>query len=182
MKDCKVCGPLLHCICEPQDKELPAGCDKCTSTFPCEETCGGDPFATPPQPKPAGERLEPCPFCGSEGRVYAPESEDIEWAACCSNNDCIMHPWETFLTKQEATKAWNTRTPSDHTENPKRRLEEATRINEPWPTKDIIAKLVEAANILMDDANYDGYGWEEIKAAIGAAQDFLKTAKQGDQR
>ncbi len=29
---------------ETTTKELPAGCKGCQSTFPCEETCGADPF------------------------------------------------------------------------------------------------------------------------------------------
>jgi len=40
---------------------------------------------------------------------------------------------------------------------------------EPWPTRDVLAKLAEAARILFRLHNYDGHGWEQINAATLAA-------------
>ena len=54
--------------------------------------------------------LLPCPFCGGLGELV--ESFDI-WFVMCSNGDCPVGP-DTIdscldSTKEESTKAWNTR-------------------------------------------------------------------------
>ncbi len=46
-------------------------------------------------------------------------------------------------------------------------------IDTPWPARDVVAKLVEAADILLDDKNYDGHGWETIHQARQVAREFL---------
>lgn len=35
-----------------------------------------------------------------------------------------------------------------------------------WPLRDVLAKLIEASEILMHQKNYDGHGWEQISHAI----------------
>ncbi len=45
----------------------------------------------------------------------------------------------------------------------------------PWPAKDVVLKLVEATNILLDEKNYDGHGYEEMCAAKDAALKWLKS-------
>lgn len=48
-----------------------------------------------------------------------------------------------------------------------------------WPARDVVAKLVAAAVILLDDHDYDGHGWEEINAARDVARRHLRaTAKK----
>lgn len=41
---------------------------------------------------------------------------------------------------------------------------------DPWPLKDVLAKLIEAAEILLVKKDYDGHGWEEIHHAINRAK------------
>jgi hypothetical protein len=36
----------------------------------------------------------------------------------------------------------------------------------PWPTTDIILKLVEATDILLHHHNYDGHGYELLQGAM----------------
>lgn len=48
-------------------------------------------------------------------------------------------------------------------------------MDEPWPLRDILAKLVEAADILLDDKDYDGHGWEEIAGCRDRAKAILAT-------
>lgn len=43
----------------------------------------------------------------------------------------------------------------------------------PWPARDIVAKLVEASDLLLDHCNYDGDGWEGIHTARAHARDWL---------
>lgn len=45
--------------------------------------------------------------------------------------------------------------------------------NSPWPMAEVLAKLCEAADILLDDKNYDGHGHELIDAARREARMFL---------
>ena len=45
-------------------------------------------------------------------------------------------------------------------------------IDSSWPPRDCVAKLIEASNILLNDKNYDGHGYEEICAARDAAKKF----------
>jgi hypothetical protein len=42
-----------------------------------------------------------------------------------------------------------------------------------WPTVDVIAKLVEAAEILLHRCDYDGHGYEEIAACVERAKELL---------
>ncbi len=43
----------------------------------------------------------------------------------------------------------------------------------PWPLRDVVQKLVEAANILLDDKGYDGHGHEGIAIARDEARIWL---------
>lgn len=52
--------------------------------------------------------------------------------------------------------------------------EEIIQLKEPWPLKDIIGKLVEASEILLNNKNYDGHGWEEISHATKMGKDVIK--------
>lgn len=46
------------------------------------------------------------------------------------------------------------------------RLRAVLMEDQAWPLRDVLAKLVEAGEILMHQKNYDGHGWEEISTAI----------------
>lgn len=46
--------------------------------------------------------------------------------------------------------------------------------DDPWPLKDVLTKLVEATNILLNDHGYDGHGWELINAARDRAVEIAK--------
>lgn len=43
----------------------------------------------------------------------------------------------------------------------------------PWPARDIVAKLVEAADLILDHCDYDGDGWEAIHTARAHAREWL---------
>ena len=43
----------------------------------------------------------------------------------------------------------------------------------PWPARDVVEKLVEATDILLNEKDYDGHGWEEIVAAQTVAKSWL---------
>jgi hypothetical protein len=45
------------------------------------------------------------------------------------------------------------------------RVRELLAVDQPWPLVDTLAKLAEAANILLLDKDYDGHGWELIGRA-----------------
>ena len=53
------------------------------------------------------------------------------------------------------------------------RLDALVGMAEPWPLRDVLAKLVEAATILLDGKDYDGDGWEQIDTARRAATEAL---------
>ena len=46
---------------------------------------------------------------------------------------------------------------------------------DPWPLKDVLSKLVEAANILLKDHDYDGHGWEQIQSARDRAISIIES-------
>jgi len=63
------------------------------------------------------EELLPCPFCGDDGDLIYDKKKDA-WYICCINlktdtdTDCILSALDyliSFYSKEEATKAWNTR-------------------------------------------------------------------------
>jgi hypothetical protein len=43
----------------------------------------------------------------------------------------------------------------------------------PWDTKSVLKKLIEAADILLDDKNYDGHGYEQIQIARERAKTIV---------
>lgn len=42
-----------------------------------------------------------------------------------------------------------------------------------WPPRDVVSKLVESANLLLDHCDYDGDGWEQVHHARQVARDWL---------
>lgn len=54
-----------------------------------------------------------------------------------------------------------------------RELAATKAMGAPWPLRDVLSKLIEAASILLDDKSYDGHGYELIGAARAAARETL---------
>lgn len=44
-----------------------------------------------------------------------------------------------------------------------------------WPARDIVRKLIEAADLLLDHCDYDGDGWEEIHLARSLAHSWAES-------
>ncbi len=42
-----------------------------------------------------------------------------------------------------------------------------------WPTKDVLRKLIFAAEYLLHEKNYDGHGWEEISHCVQRGKEIL---------
>ena len=60
------------------------------------------------------EELKPCPFCGVVPDIREEPNAwydgDSAFYAMCMNDDCCMCvETEAYLTREEVTKAWNTR-------------------------------------------------------------------------
>jgi hypothetical protein len=47
----------------------------------------------------------------------------------------------------------------------------------PWPLRQVLAKLIQAARILLDEKDYDKHGWELIAHAITHAQRYCALAE-----
>lgn len=50
---------------------------------------------------------------------------------------------------------------------------------ETWPIRDVLAKLSEAAGILLNELDYDGQGYEEIVACRQRAEQYLGKPEKG---
>lgn len=46
-------------------------------------------------------------------------------------------------------------------------------MTDPWPTKDVLAKLIEAAEILLHQKSYDGHGYEQIEICVKRGKEIL---------
>lgn len=66
--------------------------------------------------------------------------------------------------------------------SPPEKIDEATAVNlrddKNGSTLDILEKLVESANILLHEKNYDGTGWESISISANEAQELIIKIKQ----
>ena len=51
-------------------------------------------------------------------------------------------------------------------------------INSEWPARDVVLKLVEAADLLLDHCDYDGDGWEQIHLARSLAHSWAESPNQ----
>ena len=47
-----------------------------------------------------------------------------------------------------------------------------------WDTQSVLAKLVEAADILLHNKDYDGHGWEEIEICYKRGKELLQQYKR----
>lgn len=53
---------------------------------------------------------------------------------------------------------------------------------EPWNTHDVIAKLIEAADILLHKKDYDGHGWEEIEICYNKGKELLEQINKNHEK
>ena len=51
--------------------------------------------------------LKPCPFCGSEAKMYI-FNNGLDWQVECLNDDCACGT-TTWESKERAIEIWNTR-------------------------------------------------------------------------
>ena len=61
----------------------------------------------------------------------------------------------------------------------KARLDSVLRMDRPWPLHNVLAKLEEAANILLVERCYDGDGWELIKYAAETSKEIRAAVDAG---
>lgn len=52
------------------------------------------------------------------------------------------------------------------------KLEKIQGMDQHWPLKDVLAKLIEAAEILLKEKDYDGHGWELIDTCIEKGKEY----------
>lgn len=64
---------------------------------------------------------------------------------------------------------------------PTRQLSMFTGNDQPWSLREVLKKLVHAADILLDDHQYDGHGWESIHHARAAGRRYLLGATQREE-
>jgi|GEM_PF-4536728 len=53
------------------------------------------------------------------------------------------------------------------------RLRAALGFDQPWPLRDVVARLVEAAEHLHSDHQCDAHGYEEVMEAVSVARRYL---------
>lgn len=46
-------------------------------------------------------------------------------------------------------------------------------LNESWSTIHLMIKLIEASEILLNERNYDGLGWEDIQGAVKRSKELI---------
>lgn len=54
------------------------------------------------------------------------------------------------------------------------KMEESLCLKDAWSLPEVLNKLIEASDILLDKKNYDGHGWEEISHARSKAKFILE--------
>ena len=54
-------------------------------------------------------------------------------------------------------------------------MEMQSVIRSSWPPQDVVAKLIEATRILLDDHSYDGQGHEALRIAERLATEWLES-------
>ena len=103
------------------------------------------------------------------------------------SGDMLGRPWVSII----ACDAWGLSPPRGHAPDcasydfdpekqlgPDKACDCADRgpggIATPWPARDVVDKLAEAASILLVDKDYDGHGWELIDTAMKVAQAWLR--------
>jgi len=81
----------------------------------------------PTAPQGGGEKLAPCPLCGSRAELWKAHPDRPArkaWIACIGRC-CIMT--REYMTDAEAIAAWNTRATPDHAAVRNEALEEAAK-------------------------------------------------------
>lgn len=138
--------------------------------------------------RPVG--ADPCPWCAQSHQLLVTTSQWPDrprrnvWCPCCD----IKGP--EHLDDAGAVQSWNGRElysgnaelthPDPSSLNPSATpsaLHAATccalGLGQPYSTADVLRKLIDAAEILLAEKNYDGHGWEEIAGCVGYAKERL---------
>ena len=55
------------------------------------------------------DKLNPCPFCGSDAILFEHPAHDWLWSASCSNYDCIAFQTRFFSSREATIEAWDRR-------------------------------------------------------------------------
>ena len=72
--------------------------------------------------------LKPCPFCGSEAKLYA-DKKTQDWGAICQQPECECNARIPYCaTREEAIEQWNRRAPDPWVDALVKAAEEAVNI------------------------------------------------------
>jgi hypothetical protein len=52
-------------------------------------------------------------------------------------------------------------------------LESVLALDNPWCLRDVLKKLIEASEILLQQKDYDGHGWEEISHCVDRGNEIV---------
>lgn len=58
------------------------------------------------------------------------------------------------------------------------RLREALGVNDAWPITDVLLKLIEATEYLLDVKNYDKTGWEEVSHCTKVGRKMMESINE----
>ena len=90
--------------------------------------------------------LKPCPFCGSEAKLFA-DKKTQDWGAICQQPECECNARIPYCsTREEAIEQWNRRAPDPR-----------------------VAALEEALRKIVDVSAWMGLGGKQITGIAQAA-------------
>lgn len=92
----------------------------------------------------------------SHWRLIDPDTGDLLWTED-PKEDAILYT--VFKPQTE--------------EKPEERIVEILGVYNAWPLKDVLAKLVEVTEYLLDVKNYDRTGWEEVSGCAKRGREYL---------
>lgn len=101
-----------------------------------------------------------CPKCngdGNLGRYNSPNTySEVPICDVC-NGDKVLKIYASQL----------------HTTQESKEVTAILGLDQPWPLKDVLAKLVESSETLLDGYNYDGHYHEEIRICVNRGKEIL---------
>lgn len=108
---------------------------------------------------------KPCPECESEDTF---DKNEESWPCTVCRDESIYAEEGTFGFV--CSKCSPPETEEDESES----LSLNTGMGESWPLRDVLTRLVEAAEHLLDVHNCDGHGHEGIRDAVNHGRKYLK--------
>lgn len=79
-----------------------------------------------------------------------------------------------FIESPQNKLMGDVRTLEDH----KKSMMEALGVNNPWPITDVLTKLIESTEYLLNVNNYDKHGWEEVSHCTKVGREILTKLNQ----